>query len=43
MPRPTTVEVAGSRKQVRVPLSGKAEAEVLRERPEKEKEVDGVF
>ena len=34
IPRPTTVEVAGSRKQVRVPLSGAAEAEVLRERPD---------
>ena len=32
-PRPTTVMVAGSRKQVRVPLRGRAEAEVLRERP----------
>ena len=32
-PRPTTVEVAGSRKQVSVPLRGRAEAELLRERP----------
>jgi hypothetical protein len=32
-PRPTMVCVAGSRKQVRVPLRGRAEVEELRERP----------